>query len=174
MDAFSRDIPSYPSAEEFAGSSGSGPIGEINPRKVEVMATLRWVQKWLWDVHGLTCQEATRLAARAMDQPLTIGERVRLFLHGLLCGYCRSYARQLRLLHQRAPGASALPTLRPSDPACRRLQPPASKGNSKAKSLELTEVLLDAHDHQSSPTRCSTRVWRKPTWRIHPSQSAPV
>ena len=44
-----------------------------------------------------------------------------------------------------------LPRLRPSDPACRRLQPPASKGNSKAKSLELTEVLLDAHDHRIRP-----------------------
>jgi hypothetical protein len=150
MDAFSRDISSYPAVEEFAGSFGSGGTGETNPRKVEVMATLRWVQKWLWDVHGLTCQEATRLAARAMDKPLTIGERVRLFLHGLLCGYCRNYARQLRLLHQWARRV-ALPTLRPSDPACRRLQPLASKENSKAKSLELTEVLLDAHDHRIRP-----------------------
>lgn len=119
MDAFSRDISSYPAVEEFAGSFGSGGTSETNPRKVEVMATLRWVQKWLWDVHGLTCQEATRLAARAMDKPLTIGERVRLFLHGLLCGYCRNYARQLRLLHQwaRRVGAPNAPSVGPGMPA---------------------------------------------------------
>ena len=61
---------------------------------------LRSIQKWLWDVQGLTCREATRLAARTMDQPLTISERFRLFLHGLLCAYCRNYARQLRLLRR--------------------------------------------------------------------------
>ena len=61
---------------------------------------LRTIQKWLWDVQGLTCREATRLAARTMDQPLSMSERVRLFLHGLLCTYCGNYARHLRLLRR--------------------------------------------------------------------------
>jgi hypothetical protein len=80
---------------------------------------LRSIQKWLWDVHGLTCREATRLAARAMDQPLTIGEHVRLFLHGLLCAYCRNYARQLRLLRKWARSLSApkVPSSGPAMPA---------------------------------------------------------
>ena len=72
------------------------------------------VQKWLWDVHSLTCQEATRLAAGAMDQPLTIGERVGLFLHSVLCGNYRNYARRLRLVRKwawrvSAPNASVGP-----------------------------------------------------------------
>lgn len=61
---------------------------------------LRLVREWLWDVHGLTCLEATRLAARGMDGPLTFRERVKLSMHSLLCGYCRNYRRQLRLLRK--------------------------------------------------------------------------
>jgi hypothetical protein len=80
---------------------------------------LRRVQKWLWDARGLTCREATRLAARAMDQPLTISERVRLLVHSLLCGYCRNYARQLALLRKWARRLSApnAPSLEPGMPA---------------------------------------------------------
>ena len=84
-----------------------------------MIAMLRWVQKWLWDAYGLTCQEATRLAARAMDQSLTIGERVRLFLHSLLCSYCRNYVRQLRLVRKWARRVSVpnAPSVGPGMPA---------------------------------------------------------
>ena len=61
---------------------------------------LRRAQKWLWDAQGLTCQEATRLAARAIDHPLTVVERLRLLLHNLLCAYCRTYARHLRCMRK--------------------------------------------------------------------------
>lgn len=61
---------------------------------------LRRVFDWLWHLQGLTCREATRLAAHAMDRPLTFGERVKLSTHGLLCSYCRKYMRQLRLLRR--------------------------------------------------------------------------
>ncbi len=80
---------------------------------------LRRVQKWLWDAQGLTCQEATRLAARAIDHPLTFVERLRLLLHNLLCVYCRTYARQLRWMRKWArrldgsnvpPSGASMPT----------------------------------------------------------------
>ena len=61
---------------------------------------LRRVLDWLWDLQGLTCREATRLSANAMDRSLTFRERVKLFMHGLLCGYCRNYMRQLRFLRK--------------------------------------------------------------------------
>jgi len=61
---------------------------------------LRRVLDRLWDLQGLTCREATRLAANAMDRPLTFRERVKLSMHGLLCSYCRNYVRQLRFLRK--------------------------------------------------------------------------
>lgn len=61
---------------------------------------LRRALELLWALQGLTCREATRLAAHAMDRPLTLRERLKLSLHNLLCRYCRNYARQLRFLRK--------------------------------------------------------------------------
>jgi hypothetical protein len=93
----------------------SKPIGW----KFEMKRMLRRVQKWLWDVQGLSCQEATRLAAHAMDRPLILGERARLLLHTLLCTYCKNYARQLRLLRKwaRRFGAPNSPSINDDMPA---------------------------------------------------------
>ena len=55
---------------------------------------------WIWKLQGLTCREAIRLSARAMDMPLTFGERARLVAHMILCRWCRAYFRQLRLLRR--------------------------------------------------------------------------
>jgi hypothetical protein len=135
------------------------------------MATVRWIQKWLWGVHGLTCQETTHLAAKAMDQPLTIGEHVKLFLHSLLCGYCRNYARQLQLLRKWARRVSApFGRTRHAGGLNLRIK---RKLDSENLSRRMNFYLMPT-TIESGPTRCSTRVWRKPTWRIHPSQSAPV
>ena len=76
---------------------------------------LRRVQKWLWDAQGLACQEATRLAACAIDHPLTVPQRLRLFAHNILCTYCRTYARQLRWMRRWAQHLDA-PCLPPSRP----------------------------------------------------------
>ena len=85
---------------------------------------LRRVLDWLWDLQGLTCREATRLAANAMDRPLTFRERVKLSLHNLLCSYCRSYMRQLRFVRKwvrrmRVPDASPSGTELPTVSASR-------------------------------------------------------
>jgi len=84
----------------------------------------RRVLDWLWDLQGLTCREATRLAANAIDRPLTFRERVKLSMHGLLCSYCRNYARQVRYLRKwvrrmSEPGVSPLGTELPSGSASR-------------------------------------------------------
>jgi hypothetical protein len=55
---------------------------------------------WLWDLQGLTCREAMRLAAKAMDAPLRLRERAALRLHNVLCHCCRDYAWQIRLLRR--------------------------------------------------------------------------
>lgn len=63
-------------------------------------AMLRRGQKWLWDAQGLACQEAMRLAACAIDHPLSFAQRLRLLGHNILCTYCRTYARQLRWMRK--------------------------------------------------------------------------
>ena len=64
-------------------------------------------------------------------------------------------ALRLRKLCAAAPPVASVDPRRVSAPNTPSVGPgmpaastPASKGNSKAKSLELTEVLLDAHDHR--------------------------
>jgi hypothetical protein len=84
----------------------------------------RRVLDWLWNMQGLTCREATRLAANAMDRPLTFRERVKLSMHGLLCSYCRNYMRQLRFVRKwvrrmSGPDASPFSTELPTDSASR-------------------------------------------------------
>jgi hypothetical protein len=61
---------------------------------------LRRVLDGLCAIQGLTCREATRLAANAMDRRLAFRERMKLCLHKLLCSYCRDYGRQLRFLRK--------------------------------------------------------------------------
>jgi hypothetical protein len=57
---------------------------------------LRCLLGWLWKLQGLTCREATHLAANAMDRPLTARKQLKLAMHGVLCSYCRNYRRHLR------------------------------------------------------------------------------
>jgi hypothetical protein len=46
----------------------------------------------------LTCDQAARLMSQAQDQPLERPERWALYLHLLICRWCRRYHRQLKLL----------------------------------------------------------------------------
>jgi hypothetical protein len=55
---------------------------------------------WLWNLQGLTCREAMRLSARAMDAPLHPCDRAAVWLHNHLCDCCRAYAKQIRLLRR--------------------------------------------------------------------------
>jgi hypothetical protein len=98
--------------------------GDLASQKGQVTEMLRHVLDWLCHLQGLTCREATRLAAHAMDRPLNFSERVKLFMHGLLCSYCRNYMRQLRLLRKWVrrlsdPDVSPLGTGMPSASASR-------------------------------------------------------
>jgi len=48
----------------------------------------------------LDCRQATELAQRVLDQPLTRWARVRLGLHRLVCAPCRIYKHQLAQLRR--------------------------------------------------------------------------
>ena len=49
-----------------------------------------------------TCREATRLQSEALEHPLAPMRRLGLWLHLLICKWCRRYGRQVRFLRQAA------------------------------------------------------------------------
>jgi hypothetical protein len=62
----------------------------------------------------LTCKEASFLASKKMDSPLTWRERFGLRLHISLCSICRAYLadlKRLRLMLRRAGVAGQTPLL---------------------------------------------------------------
>jgi hypothetical protein len=46
----------------------------------------------------VTCKEATQLVSKMQDQRLSLGERLKLRLHLLICVACARFERQMRLL----------------------------------------------------------------------------
>lgn len=48
----------------------------------------------------LNCRDASLLASQAQDRELRRGERFGLGLHLAMCGNCRRFERQIRLLQQ--------------------------------------------------------------------------
>jgi hypothetical protein len=51
-----------------------------------------------------TCRDISALVSRAMDARLSVGERLRVRLHLAICGACRQFARQVKLLRWGARG----------------------------------------------------------------------
>ena len=48
------------------------------------------------------CREASRAQSEALDHPLPLTQRVGLWLHLLLCKWCRRYGKQIRFLRTAA------------------------------------------------------------------------
>jgi hypothetical protein len=57
---------------------------------------------WVWN-HTPTCAEMSRLTSQALEQPLTVGMRLRMRLHFVICAWCRRYLAQINFLHKHAP-----------------------------------------------------------------------
>ena len=62
---------------------------------------LRWVA-WVWK-HTPDCKEMSRLSSLAFEQPPGFTLRLRMWLHHLICVWCRRYERQLKFLRRVAP-----------------------------------------------------------------------
>lgn len=75
---------------------------------------------------GLSCRRAMRLAAKAMDTGLSLGESAERFAHTLICSSCRNYGKQIRLLR-------AWLRSMDSHPDTRVVLPPAAAKRIKAK-----------------------------------------
>lgn len=51
---------------------------------------------------SLTCRDASRALSEQLDHPLPQSRRIGLWLHLLICDWCRRYERQLRFLRHAA------------------------------------------------------------------------
>jgi hypothetical protein len=51
---------------------------------------------------SLTCREASRAQSEQLDHPLPRSTRIGLWLHLLICKWCRRYGHQVRFLRQAA------------------------------------------------------------------------
>jgi len=67
---------------------------------VEVIKT-RWIV-WVWN-HTPNCAEMSRLTSRAFEHPPSLRLRFRMWLHHLICVWCKRYTRHLKFLHRTAP-----------------------------------------------------------------------
>ena len=47
-----------------------------------------------------SCEEASRLSSRAMEEPLTPSERMLLRLHLMMCNRCSNFSRQIEFLRR--------------------------------------------------------------------------
>ena len=47
-----------------------------------------------------SCEQASKLSSRAMEEPLTPSERVRLHMHLFMCRRCSNFARQIDFLRR--------------------------------------------------------------------------
>ncbi len=57
---------------------------------------------WVWN-HTPNCAEMSRLSSRSLDQPTSFEIRCRMWLHHLICVWCKRYQKHLKFLHQAAP-----------------------------------------------------------------------
>jgi hypothetical protein len=48
------------------------------------------------------CRDASRAQSEALDHPLPTAKRLGLWLHLLICKWCRRYGNQIRVLHHAA------------------------------------------------------------------------
>ena len=67
---------------------------------------------WVWN-HTPHCAEMARLASRSLEGRLSLPLRLKMWLHYLICAWCKRYFHQVTFLHQSAPGfdeqASTMP-----------------------------------------------------------------
>jgi hypothetical protein len=50
----------------------------------------------------LNCHDATQLCSDEQDRDLTLGERMGLGMHTLMCAGCHNYRKQMKFLRQAA------------------------------------------------------------------------
>ena len=69
-------------------------------------AVILWVWRQIPD-----CREVSREASRSLERPPGLKRRFQLWLHRLICVWCRRYNRQIRFQHRAASHSSEIDTL---------------------------------------------------------------
>ena len=85
----------------------SSPEGDPRPPPPRRYRTMQRVEGPVLNLVGLSCREFARLTVARIDRPLTATERLRLGVHGAVCGICARFASQFALLHELAREAEA-------------------------------------------------------------------
>ncbi len=76
--------------------------GDSRPPPPPRYRAMQRVEGPVLNLVGLSCREFARLAVARLDRPLTVAERLRLGMHGAVCGVCARFASQFALLHELA------------------------------------------------------------------------
>lgn len=57
---------------------------------------------WVWN-HSPNCAEMSRLASRDFENPVSQMTRLKMWMHCLICVWCKRYRAQLQFMHRAAP-----------------------------------------------------------------------
>ena len=70
---------------------------------MKLIETLKkqWVV-WVWN-HSPNCAEMSRLTSKSMDQLLPLKTRLAMWLHCLICLWCKRYSEQVAFIHKASP-----------------------------------------------------------------------
>ena len=93
--------------------------GDPRPPPPRRYRAMQRVEGPVLNLVGLSCREFARLAVARLDRPLTTAERLRLGVHGTVCGVCKRFAAQFALLDELAREAEALPASPETPPEAR-------------------------------------------------------
>lgn len=55
----------------------------------------------------LNCKQATELASKSLDIKLSFRQKIGLKMHLMMCGLCRAYEKQLRMIKKISPKLDA-------------------------------------------------------------------
>ena len=67
---------------------------------IETLKT-HWVV-WVWN-RSPNCAEMSRLASKSIEQRLPFNTRLAMWLHCLICLWCKRYSEQIAFIHKASP-----------------------------------------------------------------------
>jgi hypothetical protein len=74
----------------------------------------------------INCKKASQLASDAQERPLSLGEKINVYLHLLICKPCVNFNKQLEFMHRATTSANDNVSMKPdtgmSDSARERIR----------------------------------------------------
>jgi len=66
----------------------------------------------------INCKEASQLASDAQDRPLSLGEKINIYLHLLICKPCVNFNKQLKFIRKVSTAANDNVSMKPDTGMC--------------------------------------------------------